>query len=140
MTSANSSGTCSGAVHATAIRSAGGDLAGVVASTAERSAQVAKAWDVPARYPDFEAVLADDGVVVAHIRTPDTLHVPQAEAALREGKHVICEKPPATASADAWARSARIVETVLRSAASLAWTDIDDTVSTRTAISQETLV
>ncbi|MDH6626192.1 putative dehydrogenase [Streptomyces sp. LBL] len=90
-----------GAVHAAAIRAAGGDLAGVVASTPERSAQVAKEWDVPARYPDIAAVLADDSVAVVHICTPNALHVRHAEAALRAGKHVICEKPLATSAADA---------------------------------------
>ncbi|MEV6590159.1 Gfo/Idh/MocA family protein [Streptomyces acidicola] len=90
-----------GAVHAAAIRAAGGELAGVVASSPEHSARVADAWQVPARYPDFEAVLADDSVSVVHVCTPNALHVWQAEAALAAGKHVICEKPLATAAADA---------------------------------------
>ncbi|MGW7689363.1 Gfo/Idh/MocA family protein [Streptomyces asiaticus] len=90
-----------GAVHAAAIRASGGELAGVVASTPERGARAAERWRVPARYPDFEAVLADDSVSVVHVCTPNALHVGQAEAALRAGKHVICEKPLATATADA---------------------------------------
>ncbi|MGV9850731.1 Gfo/Idh/MocA family protein [Streptomyces sp. NPDC003442] len=90
-----------GTVHAAAIRASGGDLAGVVASTPERGARVAEEWRVPGRYPDFEAVLADDSVSVVHVCTPNALHVGQAEAALRAGKHVICEKPLATATADA---------------------------------------
>jgi len=90
-----------GAVHATAIRAAGGELAGVVASTPRRSARVAEEWGVPGRYPDFAAVLADDSVRVVHVCTPNALHVPQAEAALRAGKHVVCEKPLATSVADA---------------------------------------
>ncbi|MGO4424547.1 Gfo/Idh/MocA family protein, partial [Streptomyces sp. MCAF7] len=90
-----------GAVHAAAIRAAGGELAGVVASTPERSARAADEWGVPGRYPDFAAVLADDSVSVVHVCTPNALHVGQAEAALRAGKHVICEKPLATAAVDA---------------------------------------
>ncbi|MFI1338316.1 Gfo/Idh/MocA family protein [Streptomyces sp. NPDC020845] len=90
-----------GAVHAAAIRAAGGELAGVVASTPERSARAADEWGVPGRYPDFAAVLADDSVSVVHVCTPNALHVGQAEAALRAGKHVICEKPLATTAADA---------------------------------------
>ncbi|WP_405865646.1 MULTISPECIES: Gfo/Idh/MocA family protein [unclassified Streptomyces] len=90
-----------GAVHATAIRAAGGELAGVLASTPGRSAKVAEEWGVPGRYPDFAAVLADDSVRVVHVCTPNALHVPQAEAALRAGKHVVCEKPLATSVADA---------------------------------------
>ncbi|AEM83876.1 Gfo/Idh/MocA family protein [Streptomyces violaceusniger] len=90
-----------GAVHAAAIRASGGELAGVVASTPERSARVAEEWNVPGRYPDFAAVLADDSVSVVHVCTPNALHIGQAEAALRAGKHVICEKPLATSAADA---------------------------------------
>ncbi|MDX6310911.1 MAG: hypothetical protein QOF44_375 [Streptomyces sp.] len=90
-----------GAVHAAAVRAVGGTLRGVVASTPERSARVAKEWDVPTRYPDFEAVLADDSVEVVHICTPNAHHVRQTEAALAAGKHVICEKPLATSAADA---------------------------------------
>lgn len=90
-----------GAVHVAAVRAAGGELAGVVASTPERGAQVAKAWHVPARHPDFESVLADDGVDVVHVCTPNALHVRQVEAALAAGKHVICEKPLATSAAEA---------------------------------------
>ncbi|WP_217567285.1 Gfo/Idh/MocA family protein [Streptomyces sp. GbtcB7] len=90
-----------GAVHARAIRAAGGCVAGVVASTPERSARVADEWAVPARYSDLTAALADDSVTVVHVCTPNALHVRQAEAGLRAGKHVICEKPLATSAAEA---------------------------------------
>ncbi|MFI5679531.1 Gfo/Idh/MocA family protein [Streptomyces cellulosae] len=98
-----------GAVHAAAIRAAGGELAGVVAPTPERSAQVAKSWNVPAGHQDLESVLADDSVRVVHVCTPNALHVEQAEAALAAGKHVICEKPLAT-SADEAERLTRLAE------------------------------
>lgn len=87
-----------GAVHAAAIRAAGGEVAGVVASTPERSVRAADAWGVPVRYPNFEAVLADDSVSVVHVCTPNALHVRQTEEALAAGKHVVCEKPLATSA------------------------------------------
>ncbi|MGW2047741.1 Gfo/Idh/MocA family protein [Streptomyces sp. NPDC001858] len=90
-----------GAVHAAAIRAAGGELAGVVASTPERGARTAEEWRVPGRYPDLDAVLDDDSVSVVHVCTPNALHVRQAEAALAAGKHVVCEKPLATSAAEA---------------------------------------
>jgi predicted dehydrogenase len=90
-----------GAVHATAIRSTGATVRGVIASTAERTNEVARAWDVPVRYPDLAAALADDAVDVVHLCTPNSLHVEQAEAALLAGKHVVCEKPLATSVAGA---------------------------------------
>lgn len=45
----------------------------------------------------FEDMLALSDVDVIDICTPPYLHAPQTEAALRAGKHVICEKPVAAA-------------------------------------------
>ena len=47
----------------------------------------------------FEDVLALPDIDVIDICTPPYLHAPQAEAALRAGKHVICEKPLAASLA-----------------------------------------
>jgi len=44
-------------------------------------------------YPDLEAALADDGVDFVFVCTPNDSHRSIAEAALRAGKHVMCEKP-----------------------------------------------
>jgi predicted dehydrogenase len=90
-----------GAVHARGIRAAGARLRGVLASSPERTERVASDWAAPVGYPDLDAVLADDAVQVVHICTPNALHLPFTEAALRAGKHVICEKPLATSAADA---------------------------------------
>ncbi|MBT2224946.1 Gfo/Idh/MocA family oxidoreductase [Nonomuraea sp. NEAU-A123] len=90
-----------GSVHAGALRGVGATVRGVVGSSPSRSAVLADEWDVPVRYPDLAAVLADDAVDVVHICTPNALHADQAVAALRAGKHVICEKPIATSLADA---------------------------------------
>src|SRR5690606_731820 len=40
-----------------------------------------------------EEVLADDSVDSVHLTTPNRFHFEQAAAALRAGKHVLCEKP-----------------------------------------------
>jgi predicted dehydrogenase len=90
-----------GTVHAAAIRGAGGTVRGVVGSTPRRSAALAETWQVPVRYPDLAAALADPAVDVVHICTPNVLHLEQAAAALLAGKHVVCEKPLATSVADA---------------------------------------
>src|SRR5579872_2743184 len=50
---------------------------------------------------EFEAALQDAAVKSIHICTPNALHSPMAEAALKAGKHVLCEKPLATSSAHA---------------------------------------
>jgi 1,5-anhydro-D-fructose reductase (1,5-anhydro-D-mannitol-forming) len=46
-----------------------------------------------AKYAQFEDLLADANVDVVDICLPTPLHAPVALAALRAGKHVLCEKP-----------------------------------------------
>jgi predicted dehydrogenase len=82
-----------GSVHRRAALLAGAEVAGVLASSPPRSRQVADEWRVDRAYGDLDDVLADDRVDTVHICTPNTTHAPFAEAVLRAGKHVICEKP-----------------------------------------------
>jgi predicted dehydrogenase len=49
---------------------------------------------------DWRALIADPGVEVVSITTPNALHAPMAIAALEAGKHVWCEKPMAPSLAD----------------------------------------
>ncbi len=48
-------------------------------------------------YDSFDDLLKDDEVQSVHVCTPNNLHFEQAKKALLAGKHVICEKPLATA-------------------------------------------
>jgi predicted dehydrogenase len=50
---------------------------------------------------DWRALVADPGVDVVSITTPNQFHAEMAIAALEAGKHVWCEKPMATSIADA---------------------------------------
>ena len=52
-------------------------------------------------YRQFEELLADPNVDIVDICTPTALHPEQAIAALKAGKHVLCEKPVAQNSAEA---------------------------------------
>src|SRR5271168_5546288 len=58
---------------------------------------------------DWRALIADPGVEVVSITTPNAFHAPMAIAALEAGKHVWCEKPmaPKLADAAAMAEAAR---------------------------------
>lgn len=90
-----------GAVHRRAALLAGAIVRGVGASSPERAAEVAQAWNVPRAYRDIEEAVADPQVQVVHVCTPNHLHRPMAQAALQAGKHVVCEKPLATTLEDA---------------------------------------
>jgi predicted dehydrogenase len=82
-----------GTVHVEALRRIGVDLRGVLGSTPERGSARAQALAVRHAYASLDEILADPGVDVVHVTSPNHLHVPQAAAILAAGKHVVCEKP-----------------------------------------------
>ncbi len=89
-----------GLVHRRAALLAGAEVAGVLASSPERSRQVAADWGVEQAYGSVEDVVAS-GVEVAHVCTPNASHVPYAIALMEAGIHVLCEKPLGVGLADA---------------------------------------
>jgi predicted dehydrogenase len=81
-----------GGVHRRAALLAGAEVVGVMASSADRSRQVAADWDIKQAYSVVNEV-AESDVDVVHICTPNASHVPYAITLMQAGKHVICEKP-----------------------------------------------
>jgi predicted dehydrogenase len=81
-----------------ALRRLGVQLLGVVGSTPERAREKADAADLPQVYDSFDEMLRDDRIDVVHIASPNHLHHEQVLAAIRAGKHVVCEKPLALTS------------------------------------------
>ena len=100
-----------GTVHCEAVRRVGAELLGVLGSSPERGREAALRIGTTA-YESLAAVLDSEADVV-HVTTPNVLHAEQAEALLRAGKHVICEKPLTTELADARALAALAAETGL---------------------------
>ena len=89
-----------GTVHVEALRRIGVQVRGVLGSTPDRGAARADALGVAHAYRDLDELLADPHVQVVHVTSPNDLHHAQAAAALRAGKHVVCEKPLAMSAAE----------------------------------------
>ena len=62
-------------------------------------------------HEDFAKLIDDPGVEVVVVAVPSHLHAEYAIAALRAGKHVVCEKPMATGVRDAELMTAAAAET-----------------------------
>lgn len=79
------------------------DVSVVAIAGADREAlaRVQGEFAIPAAYQDIGEILARPDVDALSICTPDRLHAEQSLAALRAGKHVLCEKPMATSLEDA---------------------------------------
>ena len=59
----------------------------------ERMTPVADEFGIERRITSFDDVLAMDDIDIIDVCTPPGLHYPMVTAALKAGKHVICEKP-----------------------------------------------
>jgi dihydrodiol dehydrogenase / D-xylose 1-dehydrogenase (NADP) len=64
----------------------------VVARTAESAAAFGRDFKAR-RYAALDEMLADDGVDIVYVNTPNHVHYPQVRQALEAGKPVLCEKP-----------------------------------------------
>jgi predicted dehydrogenase len=105
-----------GEVHRRAAMLAGAEIVGVMASSADRSREVAQAWGAEQAYDSIEEV-ADGNAEIVHICTPNASHVPYAVALMEAGKHVLCEKPLGVSLKDAQhaakvAENAGVVNTI----------------------------
>lgn len=78
---------------------------GRVVAVASRHAATAEAfgaqYGVARAYNDYALMLADDTVDAVYVSLPNTMHHAWTIAALRAGKHVLCEKPLAVSTAEA---------------------------------------
>jgi predicted dehydrogenase len=62
--------------------------------------QLASDFNIPRVFTDFRDLLALDEIDCVDICTPNKVHTPAVIAALRAGKHVLCEKPLAVSTAE----------------------------------------
>jgi predicted dehydrogenase len=93
-------------MHARGYLEAGGfNLAAVADLIPQRRRELMSDFGIPREYADAKELVADKEIDAISICLPTALHAPITIAALRSGKHVVCEKPPALD-----AKQARLIE------------------------------
>jgi predicted dehydrogenase len=81
------------ATHTEALRRLGVDVVGVAGRSRARAAEVADRLGLATGYDSVEELVKDDSLAAVHVTSPNDVHAEQAAAALRAGRHVVCEKP-----------------------------------------------
>jgi predicted dehydrogenase len=81
------------ATHTEALRRLGVEVVGVAGRTPERARETADRLGLATAYDSVEALVGDDSLAAVHVTSPNDVHAEQAAAALRAGRHVVCEKP-----------------------------------------------
>jgi predicted dehydrogenase len=90
-----------GLAHARGYREAGGfQIAAVADLIPERRRQLLAQFGPGREYADAMALVADHDIDAVSVCLPSYLHEPVVRAALKAGKHVLCEVPPAPGAAE----------------------------------------
>jgi predicted dehydrogenase len=81
-----------GPVHLEALRRLGVNVT-ALCDLPDRVRAAADKFDIPEAFGDYRELLRSPNVDVVHITSPNRFHCEMSLAALRAGKHVVCEKP-----------------------------------------------
>src|SRR5438874_11462860 len=85
-----------GGAHARGYLAAGGfKLLAVADLIPERRKKFMAEFGVTREYADAADLIRDKEIDAVSVCLPNSMHAPVSLAALRAGKHVMCEKPPA---------------------------------------------
>jgi len=76
------------------------EAAAVYSRTKDRAAEFAQAFNIPETYTDLEELAKSTTIDAVYIASPNSLHYEQSLLMMKNGKHVICEKPIATNAND----------------------------------------
>ena len=109
-------------------------ITAVADSMAERAAQTAQKWNIPAWYSNLDAMLAEEALDMVLITTPIQQHFAHALAAIEAGKHVYVQKAMATTVAEASALLAARDRMGVRLAAAPGFDLFPSTVKMRAAV------
>ena len=78
-----------------------GEIVAIASREPDAARRAAAELGIPRAYGTYEALLADPDVDAVYIPLPNHLHLEWTLAAVRAGKHVLCEKPLALTARDA---------------------------------------
>ena len=73
--------------------SAAHEVVAIASRTPEAAQAAAAKFGIPVAHGSYDALIADPSVEAIYNPLPNNLHVPLTLAAVRAGKHVLCEKP-----------------------------------------------
>jgi predicted dehydrogenase len=91
-----------GRVHLEAIRRLEFvEAAAIAGRNLEAARRLGEGFSIPTITADYRDILRDPTIDAVHICTPNAQHFSMAKDALLAGKHVLCEKPLATSTAEA---------------------------------------
>ncbi len=83
-----------------AVRASGkGEITAVSSRSLTKAREKAAQWNIPTAYGSHRELLQDKNINIVYISNVNAQHYPWAKEALLAGKHVICEKPCTTSSA-----------------------------------------
>ena len=86
--------------HVNSYRAAGAEVVAICDRRLESAEARAAELGIPKAYADTAAMLADGEIDAVSVATPVSTHAALVVEALRAGKHVFCEKPPAMTAAE----------------------------------------
>src|SRR5215471_11349180 len=88
-----------GPVHVEALRRLGVKVS-ALCDLAERAGPAAAKLGISRVFTDYRKMLQAEDLEVVHITAPNRFHCEMSLAALRAGKHIVCEKPLAMNTAE----------------------------------------
>ena len=77
------------------------EVVAICSGQPERAEAAAREYNIPLAYPSFERMLSDAELDLVSVAAPPSLHRELTIAAVRVGKHVLCEKPAGLNAAEA---------------------------------------
>lgn len=84
-----------------AVQAVGDEVGAIASRSIKKAEQAAKEHNIKQAYGSYEELYADPAIDLIYIATNHASHAEEITAALRSGKHVVCEKPLTLTKAEA---------------------------------------